>query len=323
MQAMVKSQYEELFDAMPSPALLTYGNVDIPALWPDYLRDGHRVVDAEVVEVGRHALGIRRRRSREPDAHALRDPRGGVRRRRSPPSAPVDVLFTHIPPALPELTYDVVARRFEVGSQALLEYVRDVQPRYHLFGHVHQPLASQDAGRANRVHQRGALPRHAADPSSSTFPAAGKRSGRDGSLRPMADQTESSIVINASPAAIMDVIADLAAYPQWSDGIKEVTVLALYEDDNRPADARFNLSSGAIKDIYELEYDWDGDDKVSWTLTKGDMLTAMDGVYELTPNGDGTHHGALPPRRGRQDPDDRDDQAQGREGHRRYRPEGV
>ena len=104
----------------------------------------------------------------------------------------------------------------------------------------------------------------------------------------MADQTESSIVISASPAAIMDVIADLPAYPEWSDGINEVTVLALYEDDNRPADARFNLVSGAIKDVYELEYDWDGDRSVSWTLTKGEMLTAMDGVYELVDNGDGT-----------------------------------
>lgn len=104
----------------------------------------------------------------------------------------------------------------------------------------------------------------------------------------MADQTESSIVIAASPPAIMAVIADLPAYPQWSDGIQEVTVLALYEDDNRPADARFNLASGAIKDVYELEYDWDGDRMVSWTLTKGDMLTAMDGVYELVDNGDGT-----------------------------------
>jgi hypothetical protein len=104
----------------------------------------------------------------------------------------------------------------------------------------------------------------------------------------MADLTESSIVIHATPAAIMDVIADLPAYPEWSDGIKEVTVLALYEDDNRPADARFNLASGAIKDIYELEYDWDGDTRVSWTLTKGDMLTAMDGVYELLGNGDGS-----------------------------------
>ncbi len=104
----------------------------------------------------------------------------------------------------------------------------------------------------------------------------------------MADQTESSIVINAAPATIMDVIADLPSYPEWSDGINEVKVLALYEEDNRPADAHFSLVSGAIKDDYELEYDWDGDKSVSWTLTKGDMLTAMDGVYELTDNGDGT-----------------------------------
>ena len=51
----------------------------------------------------------------------------------------VDVLFTHIPPRLPELTYDVVARRFEVGSAGLAAYVRRCQPRFHFFGHVHQP----------------------------------------------------------------------------------------------------------------------------------------------------------------------------------------
>jgi len=104
----------------------------------------------------------------------------------------------------------------------------------------------------------------------------------------MADQTESSIVINASPARIMAVIADLPAYPEWSDGINEVKVLSVYEEDNRPADAHFSLVSGAIKDDYELEYDWEGDTKVSWTLTKGDMLTAMDGTYELEDNGDGS-----------------------------------
>jgi ribosome-associated toxin RatA of RatAB toxin-antitoxin module len=104
----------------------------------------------------------------------------------------------------------------------------------------------------------------------------------------MAEQTESSIVVDAPPAAIMNVIADLTAYPQWSDGIAKVEVLSRYEDDNRPADARMYLESGPIKDVYELEYDWDGDRKVTWTLTKGDMLTAMDGSYELTDNGNGT-----------------------------------
>ena len=104
----------------------------------------------------------------------------------------------------------------------------------------------------------------------------------------MGDKTESSIVIDAAPAAIMAVIADLAAYPQWSDGISAVEVLSLYEEDSRPADARFSLASGPIKDNYELEYDWDDDKSVTWTLTKAEMLTAMDGSYTLTENEDGT-----------------------------------
>ncbi|CAM5426377.1 hypothetical protein SBADM41S_00841 [Streptomyces badius] len=53
---------------------------------------------------------------------------------------PVDVLCSHIPPEVPELTYDTVARRFERGSTALLDAIRTTRPRYALFGHVHQPL---------------------------------------------------------------------------------------------------------------------------------------------------------------------------------------
>ncbi len=104
----------------------------------------------------------------------------------------------------------------------------------------------------------------------------------------MADRTESSIVIDAAPAAVMAVIADIKKYPEWSDGVKSVTVLTEYED-GRPADARFVVDAGAIKDTYELEYDWaDDDSSVAWTLTTGQMLKALDGVYELSGNGDGT-----------------------------------
>ncbi len=142
MQAMVRSQYEQLFEAMPTPAFLTYGNVDIPAMWPNYVRQGHTVVDGAAVEVdgmrwgfvGGGLVSPMRTPYEIPEADfATKVDRLG----------PVDVLFSHIPPAVPELTYDVEARRFELGSGALLEYIRDVQPRYHLFGHVHQPLAAR------------------------------------------------------------------------------------------------------------------------------------------------------------------------------------
>jgi Icc-related predicted phosphoesterase len=56
---------------------------------------------------------------------------------------PVDVLCAHIPPDLPELLFDTVAERMEVGSTALLDAIKVTQPRYALFGHVHQPLVSR------------------------------------------------------------------------------------------------------------------------------------------------------------------------------------
>jgi ribosome-associated toxin RatA of RatAB toxin-antitoxin module len=103
----------------------------------------------------------------------------------------------------------------------------------------------------------------------------------------MAERTESSTIINATPAQVMDVIADLASYPEWSDGVKSVEVLTEYED-GRPADAHFVVDAGAIKDSYSLEYDWEEDRSVTWRLTEGQMLKALDGVYQLTDNGDGT-----------------------------------
>jgi Icc-related predicted phosphoesterase len=55
----------------------------------------------------------------------------------------VDVLACHIPPDVPELLYDVSARRFERGSSAVLDAIRDTSPELVLFGHVHNPLQAR------------------------------------------------------------------------------------------------------------------------------------------------------------------------------------
>lgn len=84
----------------------------------------------------------------------------------------------------------------------------------------------------------------------------------------------------------MAVIADLEAYPEWTASVKEVEVLSVYEDQ-RPAEARFVLDAGAIKDTYTLSYEWDDDAEVRWTLVDGGLLRAMDGSYTLVDTGDG------------------------------------
>lgn len=55
---------------------------------------------------------------------------------------PVDVLCTHVAPALDPLQTDVITGRAERGSAPLLDYIRARRPRLHLFGDVHQPQAS-------------------------------------------------------------------------------------------------------------------------------------------------------------------------------------
>jgi ribosome-associated toxin RatA of RatAB toxin-antitoxin module len=102
--------------------------------------------------------------------------------------------------------------------------------------------------------------------------------------QPMAQRTSSTIGIAAEPSAIMAVIADLEAYPEWAGSVKSVEVLSVYDDaEERPAEAKFTVDAGPVKDSYVLEYTWDGDREVRWTLEKAEMLTAMDGAYRLTP----------------------------------------
>jgi Icc-related predicted phosphoesterase len=133
-------QYAAMFAALPEPAYLTYGNVDVPAMWPQYLKPGHHVLDGGTAEIGGLRCGFVGggltsvyRTPYEMSEDKFRAKLEAV--------GDVDVLCTHIPPAVPELLYDTVSRRLEKGSVALLDTIKTVQPRYSLFGHVHQPLA--------------------------------------------------------------------------------------------------------------------------------------------------------------------------------------
>jgi carbon monoxide dehydrogenase subunit G len=94
------------------------------------------------------------------------------------------------------------------------------------------------------------------------------------------DQASASIVIDADKKAVMAVIADFEAYPEWSTAIKSVTVDEVGKD-GRGATATLTLDAGVVKDTYTLAYEWDGDDRVDWHLVKGRAMKAQDGSYEL------------------------------------------
>jgi carbon monoxide dehydrogenase subunit G len=103
----------------------------------------------------------------------------------------------------------------------------------------------------------------------------------------MADQASSSITVNADKAAVMAVIADFDAYPEWASMIRKVTVDKTGAD-GRGTEVSFILDAGVLKDEYTLAYEWLGDDRVDWHLVKGKALKSQQGAYVLESSGGGT-----------------------------------
>lgn len=103
----------------------------------------------------------------------------------------------------------------------------------------------------------------------------------------MAEQTTSTIVIDASPSEVMAVIADFEAYPEWAKGVKTAEVTVPGTGD-RAEQVYFEIDVSPIKDDYTLAYEWDGDRLVTWTLAEGKMLKMLNGSYALRDLGDGS-----------------------------------
>ncbi|MEN8113651.1 MAG: metallophosphoesterase [Actinomycetota bacterium] len=133
-------EYRRICDALQgSEAYVTYGNVDRPKMLADHLPDGARFVDGEVVEIEGFLVGFAG---------------GGMERIGTPGEVtedemadkldqlgPVDILATHVPPAVPALAIDVIGGR-QKGSVAILDYIGRAQPPHHYFGDIHQPRAT-------------------------------------------------------------------------------------------------------------------------------------------------------------------------------------
>jgi carbon monoxide dehydrogenase subunit G len=101
----------------------------------------------------------------------------------------------------------------------------------------------------------------------------------------VADSTSSTIVIDAKPAQVLEVIADFSTYEQWA-GVKNVEVLSSHPD-GRAEKVRLSIDAGIVKDTYVLTYVWD-DLGVSWDLVEGTLQKAQHGSYRLSPEEDGT-----------------------------------
>jgi ribosome-associated toxin RatA of RatAB toxin-antitoxin module len=98
----------------------------------------------------------------------------------------------------------------------------------------------------------------------------------------MAERTFSTLEIDATPEELYDVAADVAVYPEWASGVKEVEVLDV-DSEGRVDRARFVLE-GFVKEIeYVLKYTHDRPQVLSWVAEESDDLKMLEGSYQFGP----------------------------------------
>lgn len=138
----IDAQYELAREALSDGSgVVIHGNVDRPSSLRASLPDGFRYVHGEVIDV--HGLSVGfvgggvatpLRAQGEVSDEEMETLLAGL--------GAVDVLCTHVPPAVPSLRRDVITGRDERGSEPIRHYLDEHQPRFHLFGDVHQPQAT-------------------------------------------------------------------------------------------------------------------------------------------------------------------------------------
>ena len=100
----------------------------------------------------------------------------------------------------------------------------------------------------------------------------------------MAVRASREVVVDASPEAILDVLADIDAVPSWSTLHKSAEVLDRHPD-GRPHHVKATLRIMGITDKEILEYHW-GERWMVWDSSATFQQRGQHGEYNLTPEGE-------------------------------------
>lgn len=94
--------------------------------------------------------------------------------------------------------------------------------------------------------------------------------------------------IHASVREILDVLADLPHYPEWSAVHKRATVEDTYPT-GRPKRATMAVRAAGMTDEQTLDYAWHHDG-LEWKLVHSGQQRNQVGRYTITKGSDGTSH---------------------------------
>ncbi|MXZ68468.1 MAG: hypothetical protein F4X18_13200 [Acidimicrobiia bacterium] len=103
----------------------------------------------------------------------------------------------------------------------------------------------------------------------------------------MSRSTLQAIEIDAPPARCFEVASDLAAYPEWAGGVRQVSIHE-YDAHGRPVRATLVVDAMIRQVEVTFRYTYDPPHAMYWTAEPGRDVLELDGSYEFRELGEGT-----------------------------------
>lgn len=96
--------------------------------------------------------------------------------------------------------------------------------------------------------------------------------------------------VMATPEECFAVAADIARYPEWANGVVDVTILAT-DEHGRATKAEFRAEAMGRSTRYTLGYDYSqAPNALSWRWLDGDITRKLDGSYTFEPDPEAPGH---------------------------------
>jgi ribosome-associated toxin RatA of RatAB toxin-antitoxin module len=89
-----------------------------------------------------------------------------------------------------------------------------------------------------------------------------------------------TVEVEASAEAIMAIVADFEAYPQWNEEVKGVWVLAHYAD-GRPSQLRLDASVGGFDVTYVQAIYYPNENQIQTVMQQGDLFSKQEQLFAV------------------------------------------
>lgn len=93
-----------------------------------------------------------------------------------------------------------------------------------------------------------------------------------------------TVEVSAPAAAIMAIVADFEAYPQWNEEVTGAWVLARYED-GRPSQLRLDTMVAGMDGTYIQAVYYPGDNQIQTVMQQGNLFSKQEQLFAVVDMG--------------------------------------